>query len=119
VVPAVFGAFRYLGLNHRWIPAGRTGERGLGEGHRHCAAEHLQPGVRNDLARPARRILGALVIARGKARTNHSHGLLHDQTSRLPGLAAFLFATGIFGMLRRRTLIGMLISGELIFSAAS
>jgi NADH-quinone oxidoreductase subunit K len=33
--------------------------------------------------------------------------------------AAFLLATGIFGLLRRRTLIGMLISGELIFSAAS
>lgn len=34
-------------------------------------------------------------------------------------LAAFLFAAGIYGMLRRRTLIGMLIAGELIFSAAS
>jgi NADH-quinone oxidoreductase subunit K len=34
-------------------------------------------------------------------------------------LAAFLFAAGIFGMIRRRTLIGMLIAGELIFSAAS
>jgi NADH-quinone oxidoreductase subunit K len=34
-------------------------------------------------------------------------------------LAAFLFAAGIFGMVRRRTLIGMLIAGELIFSAAS
>jgi len=34
-------------------------------------------------------------------------------------LAAFLFAAGVFGMIRRRTLIGMLISGELIFSAAS
>lgn len=34
-------------------------------------------------------------------------------------LAAFLFATGLFGMVRRRTLIGMLIAGELIFSAAS
>ncbi len=34
-------------------------------------------------------------------------------------LAAFLFATGVFGMIRRRTLIGMLIAGELIFSAAS
>jgi NADH:ubiquinone oxidoreductase subunit K len=34
-------------------------------------------------------------------------------------LAAFLLATGLFGMLRRRTFIGMLISGELIFSAAS
>jgi NADH:ubiquinone oxidoreductase subunit K len=34
-------------------------------------------------------------------------------------LAAFLFAIGLLGMLRRRTFIGMLISGELIFSAAS
>lgn len=34
-------------------------------------------------------------------------------------LAAFLLAAGLFGMLRRRTFIGMLISGELIFSAAS
>ena len=34
-------------------------------------------------------------------------------------LAAFLFAMGIFGLIRRRTLIGMLIAGELIFSAAS
>src|SRR6476620_7998503 len=33
--------------------------------------------------------------------------------------AAFLLATGIFGLIRRRTLIGMLIAGELIFSAAS
>lgn len=34
-------------------------------------------------------------------------------------LAAFLLAVGVFGLLRRRTLIGMLIAGELIFSAAS
>lgn len=34
-------------------------------------------------------------------------------------VAAFLFAAGLYGLLRRRTLIGMLISGELIFSAAS
>jgi NADH:ubiquinone oxidoreductase subunit K len=34
-------------------------------------------------------------------------------------LAAFLFATGIYGLVRRRTLIGMLIAAELIFSAAS
>jgi NADH:ubiquinone oxidoreductase subunit K len=33
--------------------------------------------------------------------------------------AAFLLAAGVYGILRRRTLIGMLISGELIFSAAS
>jgi NADH-quinone oxidoreductase subunit K len=34
-------------------------------------------------------------------------------------VAAFLLATGIYGLIRRRTLIGMLISGELIFAAAS
>src|SRR5512142_3392436 len=34
-------------------------------------------------------------------------------------MAAFLLAAGIYGLIRRRTLIGMLISGELIFSAAS
>lgn len=34
-------------------------------------------------------------------------------------VAAFLFAAGVFGLIRRRTLIGMLIAGELIFSAAS
>jgi NADH:ubiquinone oxidoreductase subunit K len=34
-------------------------------------------------------------------------------------MAAFLFAAGIYGLLRRRTLVGMLIAGELIFSAAS
>lgn len=34
-------------------------------------------------------------------------------------MGAFLLATGIYGLIRRRTLIGMLISGELIFSAAS
>lgn len=33
--------------------------------------------------------------------------------------AALLFAIGVYGLIRRRTLIGMLISGELIFSAAS
>jgi NADH-quinone oxidoreductase subunit K len=34
-------------------------------------------------------------------------------------IAALLLAIGVFGLLRRRTLIGMLISGELIFSGAS
>ena len=34
-------------------------------------------------------------------------------------VAALLLAIGVFGLLRRRTLIGMLICGELIFSAAS
>lgn len=47
--------------------------------------------------------------------------LLHayDQADIYLVLAAFLLATGIFGLIRRRTLIGMLIAGELIFSAAS
>ena len=43
----------------------------------------------------------------------------HHKPDIYLALAAFLFATGIFGMVRRRTLIGMLIAGELIFSAAS
>ena len=34
-------------------------------------------------------------------------------------MAALLLAIGVYGLIRRRTLIGMLISGELIFSAAS
>ncbi|OHE75104.1 MAG: NADH-quinone oxidoreductase subunit K [Verrucomicrobia bacterium GWF2_62_7] len=34
-------------------------------------------------------------------------------------VAAFLLAAGVYGLIRRRTLIGMLISGELIFSASS
>ena len=34
-------------------------------------------------------------------------------------LSAFLFAAGVFGMIRRRTFIGMLIAGELIFSGAA
>jgi NADH-quinone oxidoreductase subunit K len=33
-------------------------------------------------------------------------------------LAAFLFAMGIYGLIRRHTLVGMLIAGELVFSAA-
>ena len=43
----------------------------------------------------------------------------HDKPELYLVLAAFLLATGIFGLIRRRTLIGMLIAGELIFSAAS
>ncbi len=42
-----------------------------------------------------------------------------DQLSVYLIAAAFLLAVGVFGLIRRRTLIGMLISGELIFSAAS
>jgi len=33
-------------------------------------------------------------------------------------LAAFLLAMGIYGLIRRHTLVGMLIAGELVFSAA-
>lgn len=44
---------------------------------------------------------------------------LFDQPAPYFTVAAFLFATGVFGLLRRPTLIGMLIAGELIFSAAS
>ena len=44
---------------------------------------------------------------------------IHEQADIYLVLAAFLLATGVFGLIHRRTLIGMLISGELIFSAAS
>lgn len=44
---------------------------------------------------------------------------LHEQPHVYLVLAAFLLAVGLYGLLRRRTLIGMLISGELIFGAAS
>jgi NADH-quinone oxidoreductase subunit K len=44
---------------------------------------------------------------------------LYDRIEIYLVMAAFLLAIGIFGLIRRRTLIGMLISGELIFSAAS
>lgn len=44
---------------------------------------------------------------------------LYDHLPIYLGAAALLLAIGIYGFIRRRTLIGMLISGELIFSAAS
>jgi NADH:ubiquinone oxidoreductase subunit K len=44
---------------------------------------------------------------------------LYDQLNIYLAAAAFLLAAGIYGLIRRRTLVGMLISGELIFSAAS
>lgn len=43
----------------------------------------------------------------------------HEQADLYLVLAAFLLAAGVFGLIRRRTLIGMMIAGELIFSAAS
>ncbi|MBI4624186.1 MAG: NADH-quinone oxidoreductase subunit NuoK [Verrucomicrobia bacterium] len=44
---------------------------------------------------------------------------LHEQPAVYLVVAAFLLAVGIYGLIRRRTLIGMLIAGEIIFSAAS
>lgn len=44
---------------------------------------------------------------------------LHEHPEAYLIVAAFLLAAGIYGLLRRRTLIGMLIAGELILSAAS
>lgn len=44
---------------------------------------------------------------------------IHQQPAVYLVLAAFLLSTGIYGLIRRRTLIGMLIAGELIFAAAS
>lgn len=45
--------------------------------------------------------------------------MLYDRPDIYFAIAGLLLVIGIFGLLRRRTLIGMLISGELIFSAAS
>ena len=45
--------------------------------------------------------------------------LLFDRLDAFLVAGAFLLAVGIYGLIRRRTLIGMLISGDLIFSAAS
>jgi NADH-quinone oxidoreductase subunit K len=44
---------------------------------------------------------------------------LHNDIHMYLGLGAFLFAAGIYGMVTRRTFIGMLISAELILSGAS
>lgn len=44
---------------------------------------------------------------------------LHTNPSIYLIIAAFLLATGVYGLLRRRTLVGMLIAGELILAAAS
>ncbi|MFO1449268.1 MAG: NADH-quinone oxidoreductase subunit NuoK [Opitutaceae bacterium] len=44
---------------------------------------------------------------------------IHQRPAVFLVLAALLLAVGIYGLIRRRTLIGMLIAGELIFSAAS
>ncbi len=48
---------------------------------------------------------------------NFTH--LSDRPEAYFLVAAFLLAVGIYGLIRRRTLIGMLIAGELIFGAAS
>ncbi len=44
---------------------------------------------------------------------------LYDRPVVYLVLAAFILAVGVYGLIRRRTLIGMLIAGEMIFSAAS
>ena len=43
---------------------------------------------------------------------------LYEQPDVYLLVAAFLLAMGIYGLIRRHTLVGMLIAGELIFSAA-
>ena len=44
---------------------------------------------------------------------------LHNQPAPYLVLAAFVLAAGLYGLVRRRTLVGMIISGELLFGAAS
>ena len=43
---------------------------------------------------------------------------LHTQPAPYLVLAALLLAIGLYGLIHRRTLVGMLISGEIIFAAA-
>jgi NADH-quinone oxidoreductase subunit K len=43
----------------------------------------------------------------------------HEQLNVYLALGALLFATGFFGFFRHRTLVGMLISGELIMAGAA
>lgn len=43
---------------------------------------------------------------------------VYQQPTVYLALAAFLLAMGIFGLIRRHTLVGMLIAGELIFAGA-
>jgi len=43
---------------------------------------------------------------------------LHNNPTVYLVIAAAVLALGVYGLIRRRTLIGMLIAGELIFSAA-
>ncbi len=43
---------------------------------------------------------------------------IHQSPAVYLVLAALLLAIGLFGLIRRNTLVGMLISGELIFGAA-
>jgi len=44
---------------------------------------------------------------------------LYEKPAVYLAVAALLLAIGIFGLVRRRTLVGMLISGEIIFAAAA
>lgn len=44
---------------------------------------------------------------------------LHNNLSTYLVIAALLFAIGLYGLVTRRTLIGMLIAGELILSGAA
>jgi len=44
---------------------------------------------------------------------------LHTHLNTYLAMGAILFAIGVYGMVRRRTFIGMLISAELILSGAS
>lgn len=44
---------------------------------------------------------------------------LYEKPAVYLTVAALLLAIGIFGLVRRRTLVGMLISGEIIFAAAA
>jgi NADH-quinone oxidoreductase subunit K len=97
----------------------RAGDRRLRARGRRFAVDYLQHGLRAHFLSAAGRHPGR---ARHRARGEDppmSEPYLYEQLDVYLVLAAFLLAAGIYGLIRRRTLIGMLISGELIFAAAS
>jgi NADH:ubiquinone oxidoreductase subunit 6 (subunit J) len=115
----VFWAPRPAGVGH----PGRTGGCGHERRHREDIGVSLLTtyslAFEAHLARAARRHpRRAGHRPHGRTKRMNPAPLCNNRRFYLV-LAAFLFAAGVYGLIRRRTLIGMLIAGELIFSAAS
>lgn len=64
-------------------------------------------------------ILAASAAAASASATAAGTAGLHGRPGIYLALAAVLLGIGVAGLIRRRTLIGMLIAGEILFAAAS